>query len=87
MRVLVKREMQITLNRGQGAGVEVGQVLNVFAQGETLIDPDTQEVLGREEVLIGKVRIISVQPKFSTAEILEDFGINKGAVLRPAPAT
>jgi curli biogenesis system outer membrane secretion channel CsgG len=87
MRVLVKREMQITLNRGQGAGVEVGQVLNVFAQGETLIDPDTREVLGREEVLIGKVRIISVQPKFSTAEILEDFGIDKGAVLRPAPAT
>ena len=86
MRVLVKRETQITLNRGQGAGVEVGQVLNVFAQGETLIDPDTQEVLGREEVLIGKVRIISVQPKFSTAEILEDFGIDKGAVLRPAPA-
>jgi hypothetical protein len=84
VRVLVKRDTQITINRGAGAGVEVGQVFNVFAQGEVLVDPDTGEVLGQEEVLVGQARIMSVQPKFSTAEIVEDFGIIKGAVLRPA---
>jgi hypothetical protein len=85
IRVLTKRDTQITLNRGDGGGVEVGQLFNVFALGEPLIDPDTQEMLGREEVRVGKVRIVSVQPRFSTAEILEDLGITKGTVLRPAP--
>ena len=84
VRVLVKRETQISINRGEGAGVEMGQIYHVFAQGEELVDPDTHEVLGREEVMVGTARIVSVQPKFSTAEILEDLGITKGAVLRPA---
>jgi hypothetical protein len=54
----------------------------VFAVGEELIDPDTKESLGREEVLVGKARITNVQPKLSTAELLEDTGVDKGAVLR-----
>jgi curli biogenesis system outer membrane secretion channel CsgG len=85
VRVLVKRDKQITINRGDGAGVAVGQLWNVFALGEELVDPDTKEVLGREEVLVGKARIVSVQAKFSTAELLDDAGIDKGAVLRRAP--
>jgi curli biogenesis system outer membrane secretion channel CsgG len=85
IRVLVKRDAQITINRGEGAGVEVGQRFNVFAQGEELVDPDTGEVLGREEVKVGQARIISVQPKLSTAELLEDTGVDRGAVLRAAP--
>jgi len=85
VRVLVKRDKQITINRGEGAGVSVGQLWNVFAMGEELVDPDTKEVLGREEVMVGKARIVSVQPKFSTAEVLDDSGIDKGAVLRRAP--
>jgi hypothetical protein len=82
VRVLIKRDKQITINRGEGAGVEVGQVWNVYALGEELIDPDTKESLGREEVQVGKARIVNITPKTSTAEILEDTGIDKGAVLR-----
>jgi hypothetical protein len=55
-----------------------------FALGEELIDPDTRESLGREEIFIGKAKIMSVLPKTSTAEILEDFGITKEAILRKA---
>ena len=84
IRVLVKRDTEITINRGDGGGVEVGQLFNVFAQGEELVDPDTGEVLGREEVMVGVARIVSVQSKLSTAEILADAGVTKGAVLRPA---
>ena len=84
-KVLIKRDKQITINRGEGAGVEVGQTWNVFAVGEELIDPDTKESLGKEEVLVGKAKIVSVQPKTSTAEILDDKGIDKGAVLRLPP--
>lgn len=86
-KVLIKRDKQITINRGDGTGVQVGQLWNVFAVGEELIDPDTKESLGREEVLVGKARITNVQPKMSTAELLEDTGVDKGAVLRlPAVA-
>ncbi|MDB6028151.1 MAG: hypothetical protein JWM68_4374 [Verrucomicrobiales bacterium] len=82
VRVLSKRDKQIMINRGEGAGVSIDQVWNVFALGEELIDPDTKESLGREEVLVGKAKIVAVNPKMSTAEILEDTGIDKGAVLR-----
>ena len=83
-KVISKREKQITINRGEGTEIAVGQSWHVFAIGEELIDPDTKESLGREEVLIGKVKIMSVLPKTSTAEILEDLGIDKGAVVRKA---
>ena len=83
MKVLAKSDRQIMINRGDSSGVEVGQVWNVFSTGKTLTDPDTGEVLGREELLAGKARIISVQPKFSTAEILEgNDRISEGMVLR-----
>jgi curli biogenesis system outer membrane secretion channel CsgG len=84
-KVLVRRDNIVTINRGEGGGVAVGDVFNVFAQGEELKDPDTGEVLGREEVNVGKVKITQVDPKMSQAEILEDSGIDKGAVLRRAP--
>ena len=83
-KVVNKREKQITINRGEGTDIAVGQSWNVFAIGEELIDPDTKESLGKEEVLIGKVKILSVLPKTSTAEILEDLGIDKGAIVRQA---
>lgn len=83
-KVVSKRDKQITINRGDGTGIAVGQIWNVFAVGEELIDPDTKESLGREEVLIGKAKITGVLPKTSTAEILEDLGISKEAILRKA---
>lgn len=73
----------VTLNRGDGTGIRVGQIWDIFAAGEELIDPDTGEVLGVEEIQIGKARIISVLPKFSRGEVTENFGIEKGALLRP----
>jgi curli biogenesis system outer membrane secretion channel CsgG len=81
-KVLLKRDKEVTINRGEGGGVAVGDTFNVFAQGEELIDPDTKESLGREEVKVGRVKITQVNPKTSTAEILDDTGIDKGAILR-----
>ncbi len=83
-KVLSKRGKQITINRGDGTDITVGQIWNIFALGEELIDPDTKENLGKEEVLIGKAKITSVLPKTSTAEILEDLGVVKDSVLRKA---
>ena len=83
-KILIKRDNVVTINRGEGGGVAAGDVFNAFALGEELIDPDTKESLGREEVKVGKVKISQVNPKTSLADILEDTGIDKGAVLRKA---
>jgi multidrug efflux pump subunit AcrA (membrane-fusion protein) len=68
-------DKEVTINRGDGAGVAVGDTFNVFTLGQEMIDPDTKESLGQEEVKIGKVQITEVDPKFSKAKILEDMGI------------
>jgi curli biogenesis system outer membrane secretion channel CsgG len=83
-KVLVKRDNTVTINRGDGGGVAVGDLFNVYSLGEELIDPDTKESLGHEEVKVGKVKITQVNPKTSQAQILEDTGIDKGAVLHKA---
>ena len=70
-KVLSRTGQQITINRGDSTGVAVGQVWDVLSQGKTLTDPDTGEVLGREEALVGRARVVAVQPKFCTAELIE----------------
>ena len=82
-KVLVVRDGVATLNRGEGTDIAVGEVWEAFAQGEALIDPDTGENLGSEEVAVGFLRVISVAPKFSRAEVCGiDRGIAKGCILR-----
>ena len=83
-KILIKRDNVVTINRGEGGGVAEGDTFNVYALGEEMIDPDTKESLGHEEVKVGKVKISQVNPKTSMATILEDTGIDKGAVLRKA---
>ena len=64
----------------------MGDLFNVFAVGKELKDPDTGEVLGRQEVKMGKARVTQVNPKTSLAELTEDLGVTDGAVLRRVPA-
>lgn len=75
---------QATINRGDGTGIAKGQVWEVFALGEEMIDPDTGESLGGSEVMVGKLRIDRVTPKFSSGTLVENFGVTKGSVVRPS---
>ena len=81
-KVIAKTDKVVTLNRGEGSGVAKGEIWRVFAVGKELIDPDTKEVLGKEEVEIGKVRITDVLPRLSKGEVIEDRGIAEGAIVR-----
>lgn len=77
---------QATINRGDGTSVAVGQIWDVFALGEEMLDPDTGEVLGQEETKVGAIRVTSVLPKFSKAEITETVlgqSIAIGQIIRP----
>lgn len=62
-----------TLNQG-GDLVEVGAVYSVYENGEQLFDPYTQEPIGREEFLVGTMRISEVSAKTSVGEWVEPGG-------------
>jgi hypothetical protein len=80
-RVIGKRDKVVTINRNDQSGIAVGQVWEVYALGDELVDPDTGDKT-REEVLVGKVKVTRVTPQNSQAEILEDTGIDRGAIVR-----
>jgi len=80
-RVIGKREKVVTINRNDTSGIKVGQVWEVFALGDELVDPDTGEKT-REEIAVGKVKISRVTPQNSQADILEDTGIDRLAIVR-----
>ena len=82
IKVLEKSDGVITINRGEGSAVQVGQVFRIFSVGKELRDPGTGEVLGHDETTVGKVTISELHPKFSKARVLEDTGIAPGAILR-----
>ena len=79
--VRVQANGEVMLNYGEAlfAG---GEVLDVFTQGEAFIDPDTGEELGREEELVGKLSVTSVQPRFSKATVVQGSGIANGMLAR-----
>ena len=76
----------ISFNRTAASGVEPGQIWEVFAPGDELVDPDTGESLGVEEISIGWARVTDAGSKFSKARAIEDFGITKGSLMRHRPA-
>ena len=72
----------VAVNRG-GNTVAAGDLFEVFALGPVLIDPDTGESLGRLEMPVGVVRITTVKPKYSVAQIVTaDAGVTADMVLR-----
>lgn len=73
---------QITFNRSAESGVSTGQIYEVFVPGSAMIDPDTGEQLGAEEVHVGWARVTDAGARFSTAQAIEDRGIDRGAMLR-----
>jgi hypothetical protein len=54
-------EFKVVLNAGEEDGVKAGMVFVIFAIGEKVIDPDSKDILGRLEVVKGRVRIEHVQ--------------------------
>jgi len=78
----------VTLGQG-GDTLKVGQKYDVFALGNDLKDPYTGESLGKQEILVGQVQIVSTQFKTSEAKMLtggEQIVANfpRGLVLRQA---
>ncbi len=80
-RIIGKRDKIVTINRNDTSPIAIGQTWEVFTLGQELTDPDTGEK-SREEVLVGTIRVTRVTPQNSQAEVLEDNGVDVGAVIR-----
>jgi hypothetical protein len=78
-KIISKIDKQVTINRGDGTNIAAGQVWQVWSLGAELKDPDTGEVIDRERLPVGKVRITQVNPKTTLADIFEDTGITNGS--------
>ncbi len=71
------------VNAGSEAGVKEGDEFSVYRVGEQIKDPDTGEVLGANEVRVGRVKITSVKgPRLSTAVSVSGSGYRAGDTLR-----
>jgi hypothetical protein len=58
----------IFCNRGQNAGMVVGDRYELFVLGEPMFDPVTKAPLGRDEVYLGDVTVKRIAEKFTTVE-------------------
>jgi hypothetical protein len=72
----------ITFNRTGASGAASGQYWQVFATGDEMIDPDTGESLGREEVAVGWAVVTEAGDRVSKAAAIVDNGIDRGSIMR-----
>ncbi|MBI3782878.1 MAG: hypothetical protein HY270_05705 [Deltaproteobacteria bacterium] len=83
LKIVDASDGSVRLNRGRGAGLEVGTALRCFSEGRKLIDPDTGESLGNSEAPSGRVRVTEVLPKITVAKVLQGTP-GEGDTCRPA---
>ncbi len=80
--IAAAKDGKAVLNYGSDF-VSTGQVLDVFAQGEPILDPATGAVLAREEEKIGQITVVSSQAAYSGATaITTTRPLEKGMVCR-----
>lgn len=71
---------QVYLNYGAGF-LKDGELLKIVTLGEGFVDPDTGEVLGADEELVGVVEVTETKAKFSIGKIrLQTSGLSVGDV-------
>ncbi len=83
---IIKRNgKNVNIDIGSGAGLQPGVEFFVFQEGETLKHPKTGEVLEVEKIKTGRIRIIELQTRTASAEIIEEFAgqsINYGQLVQ-----
>ncbi len=80
--VVSARGQHIFINAGQDAGIKVGDVLQVSAIAEKLVDPESGMTLGTVENRLGRIEIRSVKEKFAIAAVLDSFSPQRGQIIR-----
>ncbi len=81
-KVIDVRGGMLYINAGSTLGLQPGLELDVYRQGEALVDPETGQHLGAPDVRIGSVIVQSVQPKYSVAKVSSGEKINSGEQIK-----
>jgi curli biogenesis system outer membrane secretion channel CsgG len=81
-RVVSVQGKDVYINAGQGSGLKVGDVLEIYQRGEELIDPKTGEFIGYQISKIGRVQISRIEEKFSIAQVITGSGGGKGDIVK-----
>jgi hypothetical protein len=75
---------KVIINAGANAGLKMGQILTLLSKGEPVMDPDdSTNVLGYDTRELGNVRIVDVQDRFATCEMVDKTtGAKRGDIVR-----
>jgi hypothetical protein len=76
--IKVSPENKVTVNGGENAGIVLGDVFQIVRKGEEMKDPETGEVLGAEETVVGEIKISDIKPKYSVGDIISGSGMQAG---------
>ncbi len=68
----------ITLNQGSGAGLAVGDVLNVKRQGRVIKDPSTGAVIRVTYENVGTIRLTEVAGSYAVGSVASGSGFSSG---------
>ena len=79
------KDREVIISDGSDAGLKAGTVLEVFAPGQEIVDPETGELLGVKNARIGAIEITRVEAKLSCACILDGCDGTKAQDLVKAP--
>jgi curli biogenesis system outer membrane secretion channel CsgG len=84
-RVIIVKDTVITANRGSNFAINPGDVYNVIRTGAAIKDPDTGKIIGKQEAVLGKATVVTVQPEVCTLSISGVTGaVRQGDILKPA---
>ena len=83
-KVILTQGSTIYIKPGSDAGVSVGDVFTVYAEGQELIDPDTGLSLGSVEQKVGTIKVTGMVSggKAATAGVVSGSGFKKGDLVR-----
>ena len=73
---------QVYINAGTDLGLTSGTPLDVYRPGRAIVDQATQQLLGREEMLIGQLVVRDVQERFAIAAADQGGGFQAEDVVR-----
>jgi len=65
--------IQVYINLGESSGIQVGDEIRIYREGEVILDPKTNEILDRELDLIAQAKVMKVKDKLSIALVTKKF--------------
>ena len=59
-------DKRVVVNKGANDGIHLNQMFLIYKLGDEIIDPDTKEILGKLEIVLGRGIVTHVQDKMAT---------------------